>query len=123
MLKIVKKHGRFIFIGFVLLVALLGLTAKVAYYLGERHISERILHSSPITDAKLDSPPPNYDETIQQLRSEANRLSNDYDSACYRYQELYTAYEALYAQFGANSGQEKIVLPDGARGNEESCYR
>lgn len=93
--------------------------------MGERHISELVLHTATIPDGKLDQSysPPDYSETIERLQYENNRLSNDYDSACFRYQELYAAYDALYAQFGASSGQEKIVRPDSARGNPESCYR
>jgi len=122
MLKTVSKRNLCI-VGLVLLLILLGITAKVSYYLGERHISELVLHSSNIPDGKPDSTPPNYKETVRQLQSDLNRLSNDYDSTCYRYQELYTAYDALYTQFGPSSGHEKIVRPDSARGNEESCYR
>lgn len=123
MLKINKRHGLFVLAGLVLLFALLGATARVSYYLGERHVSELVLHTATIPDGKLDYTPPNYDKAIEQLRSDLNRLSNDYDSACYRYQELYSAYDGLYAQFGTESGQQKIVRPDSARDNEQSCYR
>ena len=124
MLQNIKKEYRHIIVGgLIVLIVLVGLTAKVAYYLGERHVSELVLHTATIPDGKLDSYSPDYSKTIDRLRYENNRLSNDYDSACYRYQELYAAYDALYAQFGTSSGQEKIVRPDSARSNPESCYR
>jgi len=124
MLKMIKKHFVAILAGSLLLVALFALTAAISYRLGERHISELVLHSATIPDGKQTaSPPPNSSETIDNLRKELNRLSNDYDSACYNYQALYDAYDALYAQAGASSGQEKIVRPDSARGNQVSCYR
>lgn len=114
----------FICAGLVALIALLAITAKVSYYLGERHISELILHSDvPDGNQATYSQPADYEETIENLRAERNRLSNDYDAACYNYQALYEAYEALYAEAGADAGQAKVVRPDGARGNEESCYR
>jgi hypothetical protein len=124
MLKMIKKHFAALLAGSLLLVVLFALTAAISYRLGERHISELVLHSSTVPDGKITAtPPPNYDETIANLREERDRLSNDYDSACYNYQALYDAYDALYAKAGASSGQEKIVRPDSARGNEVSCYR
>src|SRR5512133_2158526 len=123
MLKTIKKHSLLIPAISILLVVLLSLTIKVSYYLGERHVTDLVLHSSTIPDGKLDYPPPNYNESIKQLQSKLNQISNDYDSVCYRYQELYSAYDVIYTQFGAASGQAKVVRPDSASGNEESCYR
>jgi hypothetical protein len=125
MLKIAKKNILPLVLGFVLLFALLVGTAKVSYYLGERHISELVLHSDvPDGDeATYTSPPPDYDKTVRNLRAERDRLSNDYDAACYNYQALYDAYDKLYAVAGASAGHEEIVRPDSARGNQESCYR
>lgn len=121
MLKIAKRHAVLLSAGLILLVALLVVTAKVSYYLGERHISELVLHSDvPSGKQKV---PVNYSETVDSLRAERDRLSNDYDSACYNYQILYDAYSKLYAKAGAGAGHEKIARPDSARGNQESCYR
>jgi uncharacterized protein involved in exopolysaccharide biosynthesis len=64
-----------------------------------------------------------YDRSISNLQAQLNTLTNDYDSACNNYQTLYTAYDELYRKTGANSGLTQIAQPDGARGNEESCYR
>lgn len=124
MLKITKKRLVPLLVGLILLVGLLTVTAKVSYYLGERHISELILHSDVPDGKQMQSPPVDYYETIDNLRAERDRLSNDYDSACYNYQALYDAYDELYAQAGvAAADHEKIVRPDSARGNAESCYR
>jgi hypothetical protein len=125
MLKITKntrKHSLLLLAGFILLAALLGITAKVSYYLGERHISELVLHSDVPDGNYVPAPPVNYVEVIDNLRSERDRLSNDYDSACYNYQTLYDAYDELYAKSGADP-REQIVRPDSARGNAVSCYR
>jgi hypothetical protein len=105
------------------MLILLTLTAVIAYDLGERRTAEILLHSEyPAKQHYTHTTSNNYD-TERSLRDQLNRLTNDYESACYRYQELYAAYDALYAQAGANSGQTKIVRPDSARGNAESCYR
>lgn len=121
MLKITKKHFVPLIAGLILLVILIAVTAKVSYYLGERHISELILHSDIPDEKHASVPPVNYDKTIEKLQAERNRLSNDYDAACANYQNLYDAYDKLYDKVGA--GHEKIVRPDSARGNPESCYR
>ncbi len=125
MLKITKKHSLLVILGLILLVSLLVVTAKVSYYLGERHISELVLHSDvPDGDEATYVPPVGYSQTVENLRAERDRLSNDYDSACYNYQTLYDAYDKLYAEVGASAaGHEEIVRPDSARGNQESCYR
>jgi hypothetical protein len=123
MLKITKKHALPLLAGLLLLVALLAITAKVSYYLGERHISELILHSDVPDRKQASVPPANYAKAIENLRAERDRLSNEYDSACYNYQVLYDAYDELYAKAGASADHEKIVRPDSARGNEVSCYR
>jgi hypothetical protein len=117
-----SKHGK-ILIYAVVALTLLGITARVAYEFGERRTAERILHSNLPAD-DVDGPTAaSYDKSIATLRDQLNRLTNDYESACYNYQTLYAAYDELYAKAGASSGQQKIALPDGARGNEESCYR
>lgn len=102
-------------------LVLLLVTATIAYEFGERRTAELILHSA--YPPKPQGAPVTMGDNDAQLRDQLNRLTNDYDSACYRYQELYAAYDLLYAQAGASSGQEKVVRPDGARGNETSCYR
>jgi hypothetical protein len=122
MLKVAKKRSVLLLAGLILAVVLLGITAKVSYYLGERHISELILHSD-IPNGEQAPVPANYSETIEKLRAERDRLSNDYDSACYNYQTLYDAYDELYAKADASASYEKIVRPDSARGNQDSCYR
>jgi hypothetical protein len=109
----------------VAVLVLMALTATVAYGLGERHVRELILHGNgtgAVTNSSSDNAA-QLQGTIDSQRSQLNRLTNDYESACYRYQELYAAYDKLYAQAGASSGQAKIARPDGARGNEVSCYR
>lgn len=121
MLKIARKHFVPLLAGLVLLVALLAITAKVSYYLGERHVSELILHSDVPDGAPASALPANYSETIEKLQAERERLASDYDSACHNYQTLYDAYDELYAKAGAS--HEKITRPDSARGNPESCYR
>lgn len=123
--KIAKKYTVPIVVGMVLLAIFFIATAKISYWLGERHISELILHSDVPdgTDNRTYQPPPNYYESIDNLRRELNRLSNDYDSACNSYQVLYQAYDALYAQAGPASGKEKIIPPGSARGSQSSCYR
>jgi hypothetical protein len=124
MLKTNKKHTVYLIAALILfIIALLTVAAKVSYYLGERHISELILHSDVPDREQEYAPPVNYSKTIDKLRAERDRLSNDYDSACYNYQALYDAYAELYAEAGASAGHEKIVRPDSARGNQESCYR
>ena len=123
MLKMIKKHLIALLAGSILLVGLFVITAAVSYRLGERHISELILHSDVPDGDLTPTPPTDYSKTISNLQNDLNRLSNDYDSACYNYQALYDAYDALYAKAGASSGQEKIIRPDSARGNEVSCYR
>ncbi|HEU5186937.1 MAG TPA: hypothetical protein VFT87_00375 [Candidatus Saccharimonadales bacterium] len=122
MLKFTKKTGTSMLLGGTALVLLI-LTSVISYKLGERHISELILHSNPPSNNQGDSAPATNDRTLETLRAELTQLANKYESACYNYQELYTAYEALYAEIGANSGHKKIVRPDSARGNAESCYR
>jgi DNA-binding PadR family transcriptional regulator len=62
-------------------------------------------------------------KTIEQLETERNRIANDYDAACYNYQLLYDAYDALYVKTGAEAGHEKISRPGGARGYQDLCYR
>lgn len=119
--KIAKKYIGPLAVGLFLLAVLFVATWSLAYRLGERHISELILHSD-VPDGKIDTPP-DYSKTIGQLRADLNRLSSDYDAACYNYQTLYDAYDALYAQAGPSSGHEKVVRPDSARGNQQSCYR
>jgi hypothetical protein len=105
----------------IVALLLLVLTAVIAYEFGERRTAELILHSA--YSPKSQPAPVTTGDNEKLLRDQLNRLTNDYDSACYRYQELYAAYDLLYAQAGASSGQEKVVRPDGARGNEVSCYR
>lgn len=56
-------------------------------------------------------------------KSALNRLTSDYDTACYNYQVLYDAYDQLYQKAGAALGMAYISRPDGAKGNENSCYR
>jgi hypothetical protein len=53
----------------------------------------------------------------------SDRLTSDYNTACYNYQTLYAAYDKLYKTVGVGTGQPYISLPDGAKGNEDSCYR
>lgn len=64
-----------------------------------------------------------YRKSQEATQEKLNHLTNDYESACYNYQALYTAYETLYEKVGLNSGLQKVARIDGARGNEESCYR
>ncbi len=58
-----------------------------------------------------------------QEQLEMSRMSSNYDTACYNYQTLYAAYSELYKKVGTGPGLAMIPLPDGARGNENSCYR
>jgi hypothetical protein len=116
-----QKHIR-VAIG-VAIVLVLILTATISYRLGEKRMAEVILHSD-IPSVNKESSASSVDEAERaSSRDRFNRLANDYESACYNYQALYAAYDALYKEAGANSGHEKLALPDGARGNEESCYR
>lgn len=62
-----------------------------------------------------------YAKSLEAVNNERNRVLNDYEAACFEYQELYAAYDLLYSQRGA--GFERYLSPDAARGNEESCYR
>jgi len=62
-----------------------------------------------------------YGISLEKISNERNRAINDYEAACTEYQLLYVAYAELYAQRG--DGMQKYSSPDGARGNEESCYR
>jgi uncharacterized protein HemX len=62
-----------------------------------------------------------YATSLENVSAERNRALNDYEAACTEYQLLYVAYSELYEQRG--SGLNKYSSPDGARGNEESCYR
>lgn len=64
-----------------------------------------------------------YAQNLNDRRQELNQITNEHQSACYNYQALYTKYEELYRKVGADSGLAKMPRPDGARGNEESCYR
>ncbi len=64
-----------------------------------------------------------YSNSLEILRKERDQAYNDYESACTNYQRLYTAYDELYMKVGASSGIEQLVRVDGARGNEDSCYR
>jgi hypothetical protein len=121
MLKFAKKYIVPIAIGSILLFVLLSCTAKVAFYLGERHVTDLVLHTDKIPDGKVNYQPPDYGKSLDQLRSERDRISNDYDAACYNYQILYDAYDELYREAG--DGHKKIGRPDNARGNEVSCYR
>lgn len=41
----------------IVLLVVFGMTARVSYWLGQRHISELVLHSG-VLDGKVDSPPP-----------------------------------------------------------------
>lgn len=50
-----------------------------------------------------------------------DRMAANYNAACYNYQVLYNAYDQLYKKAGA--AQTYISRPDGAKGNEDSCYR
>jgi hypothetical protein len=64
-----------------------------------------------------------YEQGLSSLRAERDKVFSDYESACFRYQELYAAYDELYTKVGTASGLQKVARPDGARGNEDSCYR
>jgi len=64
-----------------------------------------------------------YSSSIDTMRSELNKTTNDYESACYNYQALYTAYDTLYKKAGVGSGLQQLARVDGAKGNEDSCYR
>lgn len=52
-----------------------------------------------------------------------SRAVSDYRTACYNYQELYSAYDRLYKKDGAALGMTYIAPIDGAKGNDDSCYR
>jgi hypothetical protein len=72
---------------------------------------------------KLLSQANEFDRQLSDGRVASSRVQSDYDTACYNYQTLYAAYDKLYKQAGAGSGQTYISRPDGAKGNETSCYR
>jgi hypothetical protein len=52
-----------------------------------------------------------------------DRMASDYNTACYNYQVLYDAYDQMYKKVGVSAGVTHISRPDGAKGNEDSCYR
>ena len=89
------------------------IVAAAAYYIGTQQYKPK----GQVIDAKT-----HFDERDAATKK-FDRLTNDYDSACYNYQDLYAAYDTLYDKVGANSGLERKARIDGARGNEESCYR
>lgn len=99
---------------------IIALTAWLSYAWGVYNTRELILHSS--APAKAYTPPPD-DKSIETLRDQLDRVTNDYSAACSNYQTLYAAYDALYTKAGASSGQEKVVRPGSARGNDIPCYR
>ena len=114
-----KNTKLIITLSIVSAVLVLIITATVAFYFGAQRQASMvealenqlvIEKSRAIDNQKL-------------TQTELNKTLNDYDSACFAYQELYAAYDTLYKKTGASSGLEKLALRDGARGNEESCYR
>ena len=97
----------------LLFLPILLIVAGTAYYAG----TQRPQYKGQVIEAKT------YFEERDARDKKFNRLTNDYDSACYNYQDLYAAYDMLYDKVGAHSGLERKARIDGARGNEESCYR
>lgn len=97
----------------LLFLPILVIIAGAAYYIGAQQYKPK----GQVIDTKT-----HFDERDAATKK-FDRLTNDYDSACYNYQDLYAAYDALYDKVGANSGLERKARIDGARGNEESCYR
>ncbi len=91
----------------IVTIALIG----IAFYAGTQ------------TDTIPTSKDENYSSSLDTLRGERDRVYSDYQSACANYQTLYTAYDELYKEVGADSGIEQLVRADGARGNDDSCYR
>jgi len=65
----------------------------------------------------------NFDQQLSDSRLASSRVQSDYDTACYNYQTLYAAYDQLYKKAGVGSGLTFVSRPDGAKGNENSCYR
>jgi len=61
-------------------------------------------------------------QNSEQATNELNKTTVNYDTSCFEYQKLYTAYTALYEKSGASSGQQRYTAPDSARDNPESCY-
>ena len=110
----VKFTSLYFALGAVLLLAIM--TAAVSYQLGNNRAVDR-------TQANTERNNDIHAEYRSQTQTELSRIQSDYDTACYNYQVLYDAYDKLYAKAGADSGAQKVMRPDGARGNENSCYR
>jgi predicted component of type VI protein secretion system len=99
---------------------LLVVTACGSYYAGKQEAQSKPPEVLTIRSQSTDT----YNaDLVDAKQAELNKLTNDYESACYNYQALYEAYDGLYQKYGADSGIARIVRPDSARGNEVSCYR
>lgn len=86
------------------------LTYQVGYHQGSRDGDRKSLTQTDL-----------YTEQQRKDRLALDRMTSSYNAACYNYQVLYDAYDELYKKAGV--GHEQVVRPDGARGNENSCYR
>ena len=99
-------------------------TALVAFTLGKHaRYADVGRPLSAEQQASFDSQQASYAKGLETLRSERDRIANDFDAACYEYQKLYAAYDALYAQSGHASGVPKLGIPGSARGSQSECYQ
>ena len=101
-------------LGMLLLLAGVG---AGSYYVGQSHRAAEVETLKADRQAAEQS----YAISLERVNDERKRALNDYEAACTEYKLLYVAYEQLYEQH--SSGMERYSSPDGARGNEESCYR
>ncbi|HYG83280.1 MAG TPA: hypothetical protein VD907_00180 [Verrucomicrobiae bacterium] len=113
------KNRSALILTIVIAVLLIVGSAGLGFFVGQQHQAWRVelLEKERIIQDDRNA------TALEQKDKELNRTLNDYDSACFEFQELYAAYEKLYAKAGASSGEPRYSAPDGARGNEESCYR
>lgn len=90
-----------------------------AYLLGSHTQSQQIeaLKKEQVTRDR------SYATSLETITAERNKALNDYDAACLEYQKLYTTYDELYKLNNSSNSPAQYVSPDGARGNEDSCYR
>jgi hypothetical protein len=97
----------------VVMVALVGFVAsQVGYKAGVKSQQNKLLSQAN-----------EFDRQLSDSRLASSHMQSDYDTACYNYQTLYAAYDQLYKKAGVGTGLPFVSLPDGAKGNETSCYR
>jgi hypothetical protein len=114
MQKTMVINARAIAKGVVIALLVAGLAGYLSYQLGYHQAAEAG-EKKRLTQAEVQG------EQWRKNQLALDRMASDYNTACYNYQVLYDAYDQLYKKAG--TGVAHIPRPDGAKGDDNSCYR